>query len=170
MLKCTSFWYVNFASEMKVFGLVGGQCRSSRAPARKIMVRSLHQNTYQPRWLSVSRCKKWSIFPTPYLNSFWRTIDVEDVEVLLRGEHDVPTLLRSSRNASVKKCYFFHLVNPNLLCESASIQHDLTMIFRAELVRGRSDIGQVCQLNACHPGSHFVSVFLEHSEQYHKDP
>ena len=44
---------------------------------------------------------------------------------------------------------------------------DLTMIFRAELVRGRSDIGQVCQLNACHPGSHFVSVFLEHSEQYH---
>ena len=32
--------------------------------------------------------------------SFWRTIDVEDVEdveVLLRGEHDVPSLLRSSR-------------------------------------------------------------------------
>ena len=22
--ECTSFWYVNFASEMKVFGLVGG--------------------------------------------------------------------------------------------------------------------------------------------------
>ena len=47
---------------------------------------------------------------------------------------------------------------------------DLTMIFRAQLLRGRSDIGQVCQLNACHPGSHFVSVFLERSEQYHKDP
>ena len=105
--------------------------------ARKIMVRSLHQNTYQPRWLSVSRCKKWSIFPSPYLNSFWRTIDVEDVEVLLRGEHDVPTLLRSSRNASVKKCYFLHLVNPNLLCESASTQHDLTMILRAEVLRGQ---------------------------------
>ena len=27
--------------------------------------------------------------------------------MLLRGEHDVPTLLRSSRNASVKKMLFF---------------------------------------------------------------
>ena len=57
--------------------------------------------------------------------------------MLLRGEHDVPTLLRSSRNASVKKCYFLHLVNPNLLCESASTQHDLTMILRAEVLRGQ---------------------------------
>ena len=33
--------------------------------------------------------------------------------------------------------YYLYLVNPNLLCEFASIQHDLTMIFRAQLLRGQ---------------------------------